>query len=70
MATQEEIDGTVKVMGGEDWQLWIDALREADVPDEGAKTTAFTYLGEKLTRISTVGTAPSAKPRRTWTRKS
>ncbi|MGH8368810.1 MAG: enoyl-ACP reductase FabV, partial [Pseudomonas sp.] len=49
-ATQEEIDGTVKVMGGEDWQLWIDALRDADVLAEGAKTTAFTYLGEKLTQ--------------------
>ncbi|BBP77508.1 enoyl-[acyl-carrier-protein] reductase [NADH] [Pseudomonas sp. Ost2] len=48
-ATQEEIDGTVKVMGGEDWQLWIDALDEADVLADGAKTTAFTYLGEKLT---------------------
>jgi enoyl-[acyl-carrier protein] reductase/trans-2-enoyl-CoA reductase (NAD+) len=49
-ATQEEIDGTVKVMGGEDWQMWIDALRDADVLAEGAKTTAFTYLGEKLTQ--------------------
>ncbi|EXF93115.1 trans-2-enoyl-CoA reductase [Pseudomonas fluorescens HK44] len=48
-ATQEEIDGTVKVMGGEDWQMWIDALHEAGVLAEGAKTTAFTYLGEKLT---------------------
>jgi len=49
-ATQEEIDGTVNVMGGADWQLWIDALRDADVLAEGAKTTAFTYLGEKLTQ--------------------
>jgi len=48
-ATQEEIDGTVKVMGGEDWQLWIDALDEAGVLADGAKTTAFTYLGEKVT---------------------
>ncbi len=48
-ATQEEIDNTVAVMGGEDWQLWIDALAEADVLAEGAKTTAFTYLGEKIT---------------------
>ena len=48
-ATQEEIDGTVAVMGGEDWQMWIDALHEAGVLAEGAKTTAFTYLGEKLT---------------------
>ncbi len=48
-ATQEEIDNTVAVMGGEDWQMWIDALAEADVLEEGAKTTAFTYLGEKIT---------------------
>lgn len=48
-ASQEEIDGTVAVMGGEDWQMWIDALLEAGVLAEGAKTTAFTYLGEKIT---------------------
>lgn len=48
-ATQEEIDNTVAVMGGEDWQMWIDALAEADVLAQGAKTTAFTYLGEKVT---------------------
>jgi enoyl-[acyl-carrier protein] reductase/trans-2-enoyl-CoA reductase (NAD+) len=48
-ATQTEIDNTVAVMGGEDWQMWIDALLEADVLADGAKTTAFTYLGEKIT---------------------
>lgn len=48
-ATQEEIDNTVAVMGGEDWQMWIDALAEAGVLADGAKTTAFTYLGEKIT---------------------
>ncbi|CAY74353.1 unnamed protein product [Erwinia pyrifoliae DSM 12163] len=48
-ASQKEIDGTVAVMGGEDWQMWIDALLEAGVLAEGAKTTAFTYLGEKIT---------------------
>ncbi|MGY6269182.1 enoyl-ACP reductase FabV [Achromobacter denitrificans] len=48
-ATQAEIDGTVAVMGGEDWQMWIDALLEAGVLAEGATTTAFTYLGEKIT---------------------
>jgi enoyl-[acyl-carrier protein] reductase/trans-2-enoyl-CoA reductase (NAD+) len=37
------------VMGGEDWQMWIDALLEAGVLADGAKTTAFTYLGEKIT---------------------
>lgn len=48
-ASQEEIDNTVAVMGGEDWQMWIDALADAGVLAEGAKTTAFTYLGEKIT---------------------
>jgi enoyl-[acyl-carrier protein] reductase / trans-2-enoyl-CoA reductase (NAD+) len=48
-ATQEEIDSTVAVMGGEDWQMWIDALLEAGVLANGAKTTAFTYQGEKIT---------------------
>lgn len=48
-ATQEEIDNTVAVMGGEDWQMWIEALDEAGVLAEGAKTTAYTYIGEKLT---------------------
>ncbi|WP_347558020.1 enoyl-ACP reductase FabV [Robbsia sp. KACC 23696] len=48
-ATQTEIDNTVAVMGGEDWQMWIDALSDAGVLADGAKTTAFTYLGEKIT---------------------
>jgi enoyl-[acyl-carrier protein] reductase / trans-2-enoyl-CoA reductase (NAD+) len=49
-ATPEEIDATVAVMGGEDWQMWIDALLDAGVLAEGAKTTAFTYLGERITQ--------------------
>lgn len=48
-ATQEEIDNTVAVMGGEDWQFWIEALDEAGVLAEGCKTTAYTYIGEKIT---------------------
>ena len=48
-ANQDEIDNTVAVMGGEDWQMWIDALDEAGVLADGAKTTAYTYIGEKLT---------------------
>jgi len=48
-ATQEEIDNTVAVMGGEDWQMWIEALDEAGVLAAGAKTTAYTYIGDKLT---------------------
>lgn len=48
-ATQEEVDNTVAVMGGEDWQMWINALADAGVLAEGAKTTAYTYMGEKMT---------------------
>ncbi|WP_461518426.1 enoyl-ACP reductase FabV [Porticoccus sp.] len=48
-ATEEEIANTVAVMGGEDWQMWMDALNDAGVLAEGAKTAAFTYVGEKVT---------------------
>ncbi|ETN92426.1 putative reductase [Gammaproteobacteria bacterium MOLA455] len=48
-ANEQEISDTVAVMGGEDWQMWIDALDDAGVLAEGAKTTAFTYIGEKMT---------------------
>ncbi|MDO3386934.1 trans-2-enoyl-CoA reductase family protein [Gilvimarinus sp. SDUM040013] len=48
-ASEEEIAHTVKVMGGEDWEMWMDALAEADVLADGAKTVAYTYLGDKLT---------------------
>ncbi|MBA3238778.1 MAG: trans-2-enoyl-CoA reductase family protein [Parachlamydiaceae bacterium] len=48
-ATEEEISDTVSVMGGEDWELWIDALEEADLLAPGCQTIAYTYLGEKLT---------------------
>lgn len=48
-ANEEEIANTVAVMGGEDWEMWIDALADAGVLAEGAKTTAYTYIGEKIT---------------------
>src|SRR5690606_16710493 len=48
-ATEEEIAATVKVMGGEDWELWINALKDADLLADGAQTVAYTYLGDKLT---------------------
>ena len=48
-ATLEETENTVAVMGGEDWEFWIDALLEADVLADGAKTVAFTYIGTELT---------------------
>lgn len=49
-ATQLEIEQTVAVMGGEDWRMWIDALSDAGVLAEGAKTTAFTYVGKTITQ--------------------
>ena len=48
-ASGQEIADTIAVMGGEDWTMWMDALAEAGVLAEGAKTTAFTYIGEKMT---------------------
>jgi enoyl-[acyl-carrier protein] reductase/trans-2-enoyl-CoA reductase (NAD+) len=49
-ATGEEISATVKVMGGEDWRLWIEALRDAGALAPGAVTAAFTYIGPEKTR--------------------
>lgn len=48
-ATEEEVAHTVKVMGGEDWKLWIQALKDADVLEEEAKTVAYSYIGPELT---------------------
>lgn len=60
-ATQEEIDETVKVMGGEDWRLWIDTLRAAGVLAPDAITVAYSYIGPQITfplyRDGTIGRA-------------
>lgn len=48
-ANEQEIHDTVKVMGGEDWKLWIQALQEAGVLADGAKTVAYSYIGPELT---------------------
>ncbi|MEL6821439.1 MAG: enoyl-ACP reductase FabV [Calditrichota bacterium] len=48
-ATEDDISGTVAVMGGEDWEMWMDALHEAGVLAEGCRTVAYTYIGTKLT---------------------
>ena len=48
-ATQEEIDDTTAVMGGEDWELWIDALDKAGVLAKGARSVAFSYIGTEIT---------------------
>lgn len=60
-ATEDEIEATVKVMGGEDWQDWISTLKDAGVLAEGAVTVAYSYLGPELTqpvyRDGTIGKA-------------
>lgn len=48
-ANDEEIFNTVKVMGGEDWERWLDQLAAADVLAEGCQTVAYTYIGKELT---------------------
>lgn len=48
-ATDEEIASTVKVMGGEDWMDWIEALKQSDVISDNAVTVAYSYIGPKLT---------------------
>ena len=49
-ANDEEIANTVKVMGGDDWEMWIDALSSAGVLSEDCKSVAYTYIGDKLTK--------------------
>jgi enoyl-[acyl-carrier protein] reductase/trans-2-enoyl-CoA reductase (NAD+) len=60
-ATEEEIRHTVAVMGGEDWEMWIDALLEADVLADRAATVAYSYIGPEVThaiyREGTIGKA-------------
>jgi enoyl-[acyl-carrier protein] reductase/trans-2-enoyl-CoA reductase (NAD+) len=47
-AAEEEIRHTIKVMGGEDWELWMDALLRAGVLAPGVRTIAYTYIGPEL----------------------
>lgn len=58
---ENEIEPTVKVMGGEDWKLWIDAMAKAGVLAKGVKTTAYSYVGPDITfpiyREGTIGQA-------------
>ena len=48
-ATEEEIANTVKVMGGQDWELWLKALADAKVLAPNVKTVAYSYIGTDLT---------------------
>jgi enoyl-[acyl-carrier protein] reductase/trans-2-enoyl-CoA reductase (NAD+) len=60
-ANEQEIESTTAVMGGEDWEMWIDALAGAGVLAPGATTVAYSYIGPKLTwpiyRDGTIGRA-------------
>ena len=61
-ATQEDIDNTVVVMGGEDWSMWMNALNEAGVLAKGATTIAYSYIGPEVTEaVYRKGTIGSAK---------
>ncbi len=61
-ADEAEARATVGVMGGEDWEFWIDALDEAGVLAPGFQTVAYSYLGSELTaRIYRQGTLGRAK---------
>jgi enoyl-[acyl-carrier protein] reductase/trans-2-enoyl-CoA reductase (NAD+) len=48
-ASDQEIDDTVKVMGGEDWESWIRFLRDEGLLAEGCQTLAFSYIGPAIT---------------------
>ena len=61
-ANEQEIADTTAVMGGEDWEMWIDALEKAGVLADGALTVAYSYIGPELTRaIYRSGTIGRAK---------
>ncbi|MBD3725141.1 MAG: trans-2-enoyl-CoA reductase family protein, partial [Flavobacteriaceae bacterium] len=60
-ANEEDIANTVVVMGGEDWKMWMDTLKDANVLAEGATTVAYSYIGPEVTeavyRKGTIGRA-------------
>ncbi|HSD07059.1 enoyl-ACP reductase FabV [Flavobacterium sp.] len=59
--SDEDIENTVAVMGGEDWAMWIDALKAENLLATGATTVAYSYIGPSLTeavyRKGTIGRA-------------
>ncbi|HFL8824350.1 MAG TPA: enoyl-ACP reductase FabV [Candidatus Azoamicus sp. OHIO1] len=61
-ATKDEINNTIKVMGGEDWEIWINYLIKENVLNENFKTIAYSYNGSKITnKIYKNGTIGLAK---------
>ncbi|MFV8346399.1 enoyl-ACP reductase FabV [Flavobacterium sp. ZB4P13] len=57
----DDIENTIAVMGGEDWGMWIDALKAENLLAPGATTVAYSYIGPSLTeavyRKGTIGRA-------------
>ena len=61
-ANQEEIKNTIYTMGGDDWKIWINKLKESDVLNQNFKTVAYTYIGGEVTKdIYRDGTIGEAK---------
>jgi len=60
-ANEDDIENTVTVMGGEDWQFWIDSMKDAGVLANDFKTVAYSYIGPEVTkavyRNGTIGRA-------------
>jgi enoyl-[acyl-carrier protein] reductase/trans-2-enoyl-CoA reductase (NAD+) len=60
-ANEQEMKDTVEVMGGDDWRMWIDALKNADALADGVVTVAYSYIGPEVTwpiyRDGTIGRA-------------
>jgi enoyl-[acyl-carrier protein] reductase/trans-2-enoyl-CoA reductase (NAD+) len=59
--TEEDIENTIAVMGGEDWEMWINELKKENLLSSDFKTVAYSYIGPKLTedvyRKGTIGKA-------------
>ena len=61
-AEGDDVADTVNVMGGQDWELWMDALDEAGVLAPSAKSVAYSYIGPEITwPVYTNGTIGQAK---------
>jgi len=61
-AAADDVTQTVAVMGGEDWEMWMDALLDADLIAPGTQTLAYSYIGPELTwPIYKEGTIGKAK---------
>lgn len=60
-ASPQDIEATTKVMGGEDWALWMRALLAEGLLAQGCRTVAYSYIGPELTypiyRSGTIGRA-------------